>query len=344
MSASTNQANATGNQANATDNQTNATGNHTSATGTIFSTSASTISIEQLEKKLRALKGKEYIPNALLELVARTALLQREAVKRVEVTLVEKDIASAEDHEEGDPLLERKYFPYDKTVTAQVFGALLGMFCAAGGELGTAAANLRGYMEEGKISIDAACTAVLRDDEGFFERWAERLPQAPSMIRFLALSSLMPSVEHVAQQLAKRHQSENLWPYSHCPICGSEPLMGRVMPSADGPDGDATGDTDACTQREDTCSFCRHTYVAAEEQCPFCLNRGPDAISVYTADNAPTWHLHVCTACRAYLKVVDYTADDSVSIPVLDDLETLALDILARQQDLKRTTPSAWGF
>lgn len=312
-------------------------------TGTIFSTSASTISIEQLEIKLRALKEKEYIPNALLELVARTALLQREAVKRVEVTLPEKDIACAEDHEEGDPLLERKSFPYDKTVTAQVFGALLGMFCAAGGDLGTAAATLRGHMEEGEISIDATCMAVLRDDEGFFERWAERLPQAPSMIRFLALSSLMPSVENVVKQLATRHKHGDLWPYGHCPICGSEPLMGRVVPCAEG-DTDSEDHAEACTQREDTCSFCRHTYVAAEEQCPFCLHRGPDAISVYTADNAPTWHLHVCTACNAYLKVVDYTEEGSVSIPVLDDLETLALDILARQQNLKRPTPSGWGF
>lgn len=317
-----------------------------------MSIASTAVSIEQLENKLRALKEKDYIPNALLELVARTALLQREASKRVEITLPEADIMSSEDHEEGDPLLERRLFPYDKAVTAQVFGALLGMLCAAGGELTKAAEALRGHMETGEISIEAACNAVLRGDERFFANWAERIPQSPSMVRFLALGSLMPSVEAVATQLAERHNHTQAWPYGHCPLCGSDPLMGRVVAGQaheiSGPNADAEAEAgDAGVhdgQRQDTCSFCRHTYASVEEQCPYCLNRGPEALTIFTADNAPTWHVHVCNACHSYMKVVDYIAPDSVSIPVLDDLETLVLDMLAGEQDLKRPTPSAWGF
>jgi FdhE protein len=35
---------------------------------------------------------------------------------------------------------------------------------------------------------------------------------------------------------------------------------------------------------------------------------------------------------------------DRQSVPVLDDLESLALDILAREQGFVRPTQSAWGF
>ncbi len=316
-----------------------------------MSIASTAVSMEQLESKLRVLKEKDSIPNALLELVARTALLQREARKRVEITLPAADIMSSEDHEEGDPLLERRLFPYDKAVTAQVFGALLGMLCAAGGELTKAAEALRGHMETGEISIEAACNAVLRSDERFFANWAERIPQSPSMVRFLALGSLMPSVEAVVAQLAERHNHAEAWPYGHCPMCGSDPLMGRVVAVQEGELG-SSAEAEAKAedshvqegQRQDTCSFCRHSYASVEEQCPYCLNRGPDALTIFTADSAPTWHVHVCNACHSYMKVVDYTAPHSVSIPVLDDLETLVLDMLAGKQDLKRPTPSAWGF
>jgi FdhE protein len=52
----------------------------------------------------------------------------------------------------------------------------------------------------------------------------------------------------------------------------------------------------------------------------------------------------VCAACRRYVKAADFRALDKVSVPVLDDLESLALDILAREAGFERPVLSAWGF
>lgn len=285
--------------------------------------------MQRLERKLKALKEKNYIPDALLEIVARTAAIQLDARSRVKVELPE-ELASIEAHAQGAPLLGRDAFPYDRAVTAQVFGRLLGMLRAAGGSLGAAAEVVRQSIEKGELSIEGACDAMLRDDAAFFSTWAERLPDAPSLVRFLALGSLVPSLEATAELLALRRDAESVWQHGHCPLCGSAALISHLA--------DKEG------VRRHTCSFCRHEYRAARLQCPYCLEKDPEKLEYFTADGEPGFQVHVCRTCDTYIKVADFREFDREAIPVLDDLESLALDILARQQGFERPTASAWGF
>lgn len=285
--------------------------------------------MQQLEHKLKALREKNYIPDALLEIVARTAAMQVDARPRVAVSLPD-ELATPDAHAQGAPLLARDAFPYDRAVTAQLFGRLLAMLHAAGGNLGMAADNLKQRLEEGELTLENMCEALLRDDEAFFAKWAGRMPEAPSLVRFLALGSLVPSLETVADLLALNHDAESVWQHGHCPLCGSAPLISRLS----GKEG----------ARFSTCSFCRHEYRTARLQCPFCLETDGAKLEYFTADGEPGYQVHVCRSCDSYIKMTDFREFDRVSVPVLDDLESLALDILARQQGFGRPTSSAWGF
>lgn len=285
--------------------------------------------LKRLERKLKALRAKNYIPDSLLEIVARTAAMQADARARVSVALPE-GLATPDAHVQGAPLLARDAFPYDRAVTAQLFGRLLAMLHAAGGSLGMSADAFKARLEAGEVTLEALCDAMLRDDEAFFETWAGKMPEAPSLVRFLALGSLVPSLEAVASLLALNHDPESVWQHGHCPLCGSAPLISRIA----GKEG----------ARYSTCSFCRHEYRTARLQCPFCLETAAEKLEYFTADGEPGYQVHVCRSCDSYIKLADFREYDRESTPVLDDLESLALDILARQQGFSRPTASAWGF
>jgi Protein involved in formate dehydrogenase formation. len=45
-----------------------------------------------------------------------------------------------------------------------------------------------------------------------------------------------------------------------------------------------------------------------------------------------------------YVKTLDFRELDSEPMPALDDMATLALDMLAQEEGYKRPTLSAWGF
>lgn len=303
--------------------------------------------LQRLEGKLKALRSKEYIPDALLEIVARTAAIQLEARAAAQAdqpdvpsTELAAGLATPEAHAQGAPLLPRDAFTYDRARTAATFGRLLAMMRAAGGSLGAAAEVVREAMEKGELAVEDACDAALRDDVAWFDAWALRLNDAPSLVRFLAMGSVVPSVEALALAVAAEHARRTgadqpgatpvVWQHGHCPVCGSAPLVGRLV----GKEG----------ALHHTCSFCRHEYRAKRLQCPFCLENESKNLEYFTADGEPGFQVHVCKSCKGYIKVADFREFDRISIPVLDDLESLALDIVARRQGYARPTASAWGF
>jgi FdhE protein len=183
----------------------------------------------------------------------------------------------------------------------------------------------------GSLRPAQAFAALLRNDVAFFAYWAERLPDAPALPRFLAHSSLTPAFTRLHAALADRLRTDAIWPHGHCPLCGSPPLIGKLA----GKEG----------FRYHCCSLCRLEYRAPRLGCPFCREQRGDRISVFTADTLPGYAAHVCRTCKGYIKLADLREyAGRVFLPVLDDLESLPLDMLAQRQGLTRPTLSAWGF
>ncbi len=284
---------------------------------------------KRLERKLVILRTKEFLPAPLLDIISDTATLQLAARQAVSVPLPSLPTPPSA-HLQGVPLLPREHFVFDAKQTALLFGKLLALSEASGGPIGTSAQAVRKALEDGIFSLSEACDAFIRDDTLFFADWAARLPEAPSTVRFLVQGSLTPSLEAVSEQLKTHHNDEEPWAFGHCPYCGSLPLISSLR----GKEG----------FRHLTCSFCRTDYRAKRLQCAFCGEEDHDKLEYFKAEGERGFEVHVCRTCNCYLKTSDFRELDTVSIPALDDLESLALDILAREQGLSRPTLSAWGF
>ena len=292
-----------------------------------------------LAEKLASLRGRDWMPDELLELIAQTSRIQLRAcaaMARAPFPLPEDKVTPETLHRQGVPLLSPEHIPLPGRRGALVWRKILDMLRLRGGGLGLSAEVIHRAQAgkagaPGSLRPDQAFAALLRNDAAFFAHWAERLPDAPALPRFLALSSLFPTCARLHAALADRLRTDAIWPHGHCPLCGNPPLTGKLT----GREG----------FRYHCCSLCRLEYRAPRLACPFCGEQRGDQLSIFTADTQPGFAAHVCRTCTSYIKLADFREfAGRVSLPVLDDLESLPLDILAQRQGLTRRTFSAWGF
>jgi len=294
---------------------------------------------KRLADKLESLRGKDWIPDELFYLVTETSQIQLRAcavMATAPFVLPEDKVTPETLHRQGAPLLSPEHIPLPERRGALVFRKILDMLRERGDSLGTSAEKIHRALagkpgSEGSMRPAQVFEALLKNDAAFFEHWAGYLPAAPALPRFLALSSLAPSFTRLHAALANRLRTHEIWPHGHCPLCGNPPLIGKL--------------TDKEGFRYHSCSLCRLEYRVPRLGCPFCQEHDTDKLGVFTADTQPGYAVYVCRNCKAYIKLADFREyADRVSLPVLDDLESLPLDMLAQQQGFTRLTLSAWGF
>lgn len=298
----------------------------------------------QLEGKLRALRGKAGMPQGLVDFLGAVAAAQLRAQSRATAAVQaaglpvpEDELATPEQRAQGLPLLARQRFRYDAGQVSALGAELLGLARAVPGPLAEAAEILgRVLAPGGSLDLEQLLAAHLAQDDDVFAGCAELTPQVPRLAAFLAQACLAPFAAAQAELLAAQVPGglmgldRRAWPYGHCPVCGSLPYI-SVLREKEG-------------QRMLCCSFCQTEYRAPRLACPYCGEDDPARLSIQDSPQEPGFRLDVCGSCGNYLKTVDFRSFDRVSIPALDDLESLALDCLASDQGLTRPTPSAFGF
>jgi FdhE protein len=285
----------------------------------------------RLSRKLEALRKKNYLPQGLLQMVGRTAELQLEARAAAKVTVpADSELASPDQQAQGAAILPRARFTWDAGQAADLFHRLLELVLAAEPPLSGAAKTVTAALADGELDLPAAFAAYVSGEEELFAAWAARLPETPRLLDFLVSASLAPGLESLAAALAKRQVKDRNWTHGHCPVCGSLPLIARLLEKEG--------------RKHLTCAFCHTEYRAKRLQCPFCLEEDAAKLEYFEAEEEPGIQVHVCRSCNCYLKTVDFRQLEHASLPLLDDLESIALDILAQNQGLVRPTLSAWGF
>ncbi|QJB55804.1 formate dehydrogenase accessory protein FdhE [Pseudodesulfovibrio sp. zrk46] len=284
-----------------------------------------------LDKKLAQLRGKSYISEELINLLDEVAHLQLAARAEVKVSIPDElEIASPEQIIQGVSLVAREDFPYDAAQAEELLGKLIDLLKKMEGPLADAAKGVEAALESGDLTAEGLFSKYMQDDSTFFGSWAERCPDAPKAIAFLAFASLAPSIEATAAVLSLSLPDMKVPAVGTCPICGSLPLISSLEEKEG--------------FRHATCSFCRHDYRIKRLACPVCGEEEQKKLTFFTVDEEPGFRVDVCESCKTYIKTIDFRELDRVAIPVLDDLDSLALDYVAAGQGYRRATLSAWGF
>lgn len=108
-----------------------------------------------------------------------------------------------------------------------------------------------------------------------------------------------------------------------CPCCGGAPASSLVVgwPGAEG--------TRFCA-----CGLCGTLWNYVRARCTLC---GSTKDISYRQVEGVGWNVkaEVCGSCRGYLKVLDQVTEPGLD-PIADDIATLGLDILVREQGFRR--------
>ncbi len=167
-----------------------------------------------------------------------------------------------------------------------------------------------------------------RDADGLapaLRNWYDAARPAPADGRTLSpdvaglepvlVQAMRPFLSRCAEAVMARTQFTG-WRHGTCPLCGGEPDLSVITPSAD---------------RLLICSRCTTRWRFDQLACPFCLNDDRRRITSFATRDG-LYRLNGCDVCQRYLKAFDGRHAARPVMPIVDAIATLPLDAAAVQR------------
>jgi FdhE protein len=248
--------------------------------------------------------------------------LQRRIQGRVPLPLLELSADVLERHQtHGRPLLRFEDIPLDQTdlrlmvrQTAEVlrrFGAI----------------EQSDFQKAQALGRDGQLLAVVaRWYKGAADRQlaVAALPSsAPSgaeltddtMLGQVIALAMRPFLSRCAEVLQQRPELSS-WTHSHCALCGGEPDLAVITPSA---------------ERHLICGRCSLRWKFEPLTCPYCRNSDRTRITSFATTDGK-YRVYACDVCQRYLKAYDGRRATRPVMPMVDSVATLPLDAAAMQR------------
>ncbi len=163
--------------------------------------------------------------------------------------------------------------------------------------------------------------ALLRGDAEQVAERSERVGQTPAAAATLGQIALSPTLQHLAATLPAGALEG--WKDGHCPFCGAWPAIAELV--------------GAEQARRLRCGWCGTGWTPPRMRCPYCGNQDSKTLRYLQPEGQEERRrIDACDRCHGYLKVM--TALDPVppNQVVVEDLATLALDVVAEQRGYTR--------
>jgi FdhE protein len=225
---------------------------------------------------------------------------------------------------EGFSLIQKEDFPLDIEASAKLFQAL----CQIGKDSNPHMAEQVRKIEEVINNKKMDLKKLLR--EGVKKQRIEQVVNEFGLDKrvflFFIDESVRPSIETGVKKLRGELDPE-AWLKGYCPMCGSLPSLSLLKEEAG--------------KRHLLCSYCDYQWRTDRLFCPFCNNKDQESLHYLFAEGEETYRIDLCDKCHQYIKTIDYRKLEE-SAPILEDLATLHLDMLASPKGYKRPVPSPW--
>ena len=140
-------------------------------------------------------------------------------------------------------------------------------------------------------------------------------PEEIAGLETVLLQAMRPILTRAADAILARVDLTG-WTRGMCPVCGGEPDLAVIMPTAD---------------RLLICSRCLARWRFDQIMCPFCRNAERSQITSFTSRDG-RYRLSACDVCERYLKAYDARRATRPVMPSVDSVATLPLDAAAMQK------------
>jgi FdhE protein len=168
--------------------------------------------------------------------------------------------------------------------------------------------------------ILALLEAALCQESTRLTALAEALGANADALAALAHLAVMPLLHACQRRLAA--QIPHAWPYGYCPLCGAWPTLAEVL-----------GLEHTRTLR---CARCGAAWRTSWLLCPYCDETDHQRLSVLRLEQPSTTYLDVCATCKGYLKTHTVLQALPAYAVALEDLATIALDLVALERGYAR--------
>ncbi len=281
--------------------------------------------MEKLKKRIQQLQKKRPGYKEILDFYQKVREEQEKVkpssgIKPILLKKEWKDLLSRE----GFPLLERKDFPIDLETSIKLFRSLCKIGKDANPHMAEEAKKIEEILHQKRIDLKGLLIGGVKESE--IEDIANQFGLDKKIFSFFIQESVRPSIEAGVERLFNELETEN-WLKGFCPICGSLPYLSLLK--------------EEVGKRYLLCSFCGYHWRIERLVCPFCGNKEQKSLQYFHAEGEEAYRIDLCDKCHQYIKTIDLRKIEGVD-PILEDLATLHLDILASQKGYKRPIPNPW--
>jgi FdhE protein len=281
--------------------------------------------LEKLKARIQQLKKKRPGYGEMLDFYQKV----KEAQQGIKTSLKIKPIKLRKEWKEllakeGFSLVQKEDFPLDIEASTTLFTRLCQIAKEANPHMAEQVEKINGAIAHKRIDLKKLLMGGVKEQK--IEKVADKFGLDIKVFSFLIQSSIKPSIEAGMEQLHSELDPET-WLKGYCPMCGSLPFL-SLLKEEEG-------------KRYLLCSYCGYQWRIDRLFCPFCNNKDQESLHYLFAEGEEAYRIDLCDQCRQYIKTIDYRNLEE-SDPVLEDLATLHLDLLASQKGYKRPVPNPW--
>jgi FdhE protein len=281
--------------------------------------------LEKLEERIQQIKKKRPGYGEILDFYQKVKEAQANVKASLKIDSIRlkkgwKDLLA----KEGFSLIQKEDFPLDIQSSVKLFQTLCEIGKGANRHMAQQASKIEEAIDKKRIDLKKFLREGLKEQR--MEQVAEESGLDKKLFSFLIQSSTRPSVEAAREQLLGELNPET-WLKGYCPVCGSLPLLSLLKEEGG--------------KRYLICSYCGYGWRVDRMFCPFCNNREQESLHYLFAEGEEPYRIDLCEKCHQYIKTIDFRKLEE-SDPVLEDLATLHLDILASQKGYQRPVPNPW--
>jgi FdhE protein len=281
--------------------------------------------LEKLKERIQQIKKKRPGYGEILDFYQKV----KEAQNKVKASLKINPIKLKKEWKEllakeGFSLIQKEDFPLDIETSAKLFQTLCQIGKDANLHMAEEVRKIKEIIDNKRIDLKKLLKKGLKEQR--IEQVAGEFGLDKKVFSFLIQNSIRSSIEAGVERLRSDLDPET-WLKGYCPMCGSLPSLSLLK--------------EEVGKRYLFCSYCGYQWRIDRLYCPFCNNKEQESLHYLYAEGEEAYRIDLCDKCHQYIKTIDYRNLEE-SDPVLEDLATLHLDILASQKGYKRPVPNPW--
>jgi FdhE protein len=276
--------------------------------------------LDRLRKRIDAIIKEKPSHKEALEFLKKVMTEQYRTRTGAKTVPIKIDTGKTRALMEGNPLLDKKDISLDVPSTTKLFKKLCGLL-GRREETSGDAKRVNEALRNKDIDLMELFEHIGIENDGYMRTIAKKLRVREDVLPFLAENTIRPIFEAYAHEL-KNHVDQEIWHRGYCPICGSKPLIAELREEG---------------ARFLVCSLCSFEWRFIRLKCPSCGNDDHKTLKYfYTESEGAANRIDICDKCKRYIKTIDTREVSGGIIPIVEDMGTLYLDVLAQEEGYLR--------